>query len=75
MKWEFCHSDTAAPPGTEGGLRLNSLSVWAREVKGPQRGPWRRTGHRSSWAARKHVERHGEPEWAEAPKEQSDEAD
>lgn len=56
--WELEHSDAACPPGTKGGLRVNSICVWARK----DGGPWQRTEHRSMYSARKHIEKHGEPE-------------
>jgi len=61
-EWHLEHSDSACPPGTVGGLRLNSTSVWARRGK---TGTWRRTDHRSMFAARKAIEGGGSPEFGD----------
>jgi hypothetical protein len=56
QKWELKFSDTACPPGTEGGLRLNSTCVWARY----NGGPWKRTGFRSISAAFRYLNERGD---------------
>lgn len=56
--WELEHSDAGQPPGAKGGLLVNTMRVWARQGDDP----WVCTGHRSMYAAKRHIEKHGTPE-------------